>query len=347
MDLNMLAKLRRWPQPGVGPWGVARKDTPRLIWRRRSLDRRTTRRMECHGGDYPSAGEWEMRVWSWKDEKEEAERGRKHDLVSKIAITVHGEKKNSVWEEKNYRAGLRNENDRKRHQGPGDNLDHQMEAWPRSGTILFCFDLFSETYRKQIISHLKCSVQTQIYSPCQLLMVFLKPTVIKVGFFLVARSQDQVQGTARKADSLRAEEVIPRSPPETKSGIWQPQLACSGAPRPRSHVQLVPEPPKKGCKTQQRGATDQWVSARRLCLGSRRRAPREGPPWPAVGQGSLRPRKKSHSRPKVRLNGRPCFKRNTHALSSYTHFCVLQPFLKYQVRMIKKHLDLFQVLESF
>lgn len=58
-------------------------------------------------------------------------------------------------------------------------------------------------------------------------MMLLKPSMIKVGFLLVAGSQDQVLGMTQKADSLQAEGVVPSSLPENRSGIWQPQLALS------------------------------------------------------------------------------------------------------------------------
>lgn len=62
-------------------------------------------------------------------------------------------------------------------------------------------------------------------------MVFLKPSMIKVGFFLVAGSLHQVQRTTQKAERLQAEEVIPSSLPERGQtsgshswpGAWQPK----------------------------------------------------------------------------------------------------------------------------
>lgn len=88
-------------------------------------------------------------------------------------------------------------------------------------------------------------------------MVFLKPSMIKVGFFLVAGSLPQVQRTTQKAERLQAEEVIPSSLPEKRSDIWQPQLAWSlAAKNRRAMCRWLHEPPKeKGSKTGQR-----WVS---------------------------------------------------------------------------------------
>lgn len=68
-------------------------------------------------------------------------------------------------------------------------------------------------------------------------MVFLKPSMIKAGVFLVAGSRDQVPRTTQKAASL-GQRVIPSAPPERRSDIWQPQLAGPGS-ESGEHVQMV------------------------------------------------------------------------------------------------------------
>lgn len=77
-------------------------------------------------------------------------------------------------------------------------------------------------------------------------MVFFKPSMIKVGFLLVAGSQKWVLRTTHKAESLQAEEVIPGSLPKRRSDIWQPRWP--GA-RPRRTakpcVDSYHEPPKE------------------------------------------------------------------------------------------------------
>lgn len=70
-------------------------------------------------------------------------------------------------------------------------------------------------------------------------MVFLKPSMIKVGFLLVAGSQKQVLRMTHSAESLQAEEVIPSSLPERRSDIWQPRWPRGRPRRRQSHVQMV------------------------------------------------------------------------------------------------------------
>ena len=69
-------------------------------------------------------------------------------------------------------------------------------------------------------------------------MVFLKPSMIKVGFLLVAGSQKQVLRMTHSTESLQAEEVIPGSLPE-RSDIWQPCWPRGRPRRRQSHVQMV------------------------------------------------------------------------------------------------------------
>ena len=76
--------------------------------------------------------------------------------------------------------------------------------------------------------------------------VFLKPSLIKVGFFLVTGSQHRVLRMTQKAESLQAEEVSPSSLTERRSNIWQPQLASSwAAENRRAMCRWLQEPPKK------------------------------------------------------------------------------------------------------
>lgn len=99
---------------------------------------------------------------------------------------------------------------------------------------LYEFNLIHQT--------LKCSVQNKIYSICQLLMVFLKPNEIKVGFFLVAGSQDQVQRRTQRAESLQAGEVIPSSLPETGQTSGSRSWAAENR---RAMCRRLHEPPKE------------------------------------------------------------------------------------------------------
>lgn len=62
-------------------------------------------------------------------------------------------------------------------------------------------------------------------------MVFLKPSMIKFGFFLVAGSQDQVQRRTQKAESLQAGQVIPTSLPETSQISGSHSWPRAGQPR--------------------------------------------------------------------------------------------------------------------
>lgn len=106
-------------------------------------------------------------------------------------------------------------------------------------------------------------------------MVFCKPSMIKVGFLLVAGSQDQVQRMTQKLKASRQK----RWP---QLSLWEEvrHLAATaglelGSREQQSHVQMVTdEPPKeKGSETGQR-----WVSGQTsLQLGERPAVAAEAP----------------------------------------------------------------------
>lgn len=76
-------------------------------------------------------------------------------------------------------------------------------------------------------------------------MGFPKQSVIKVGFLLVAGSQNQVRRMTQNAKNLRAEEVVPllsRRGGQTSGGHTWP---AARQPRRQRHVQMAADAPPK------------------------------------------------------------------------------------------------------
>lgn len=96
-------------------------------------------------------------------------------------------------------------------------------------------------------------------------MVFLKPSMIKVGFFLVAGSQDQVPRMTQKAESLQAEEVTPALSQRAGQAPGSHSWPRAGQPEDRGvRCRSLQEPPREeGSESGTGGVWADWFSPRR------------------------------------------------------------------------------------
>lgn len=175
-------------------------------------------------------------------------------------------------------------------------------------------------------------------------MMLLKPSMIKVGFLLVAGSQDQVLGMTQKADSLQAEGVVPSSLPESRSGIWQPQLALSeraseAAESSRALCRRLRTnlPRRSEAKRGRDEHLHRGFTARRDSEGAAA-APKRGRPWPQVETSSGELRNLRDDLKSGKTAGLVSNKTRIHYLPPHTLFMT---FFQIPSKNNKKHLNLF------
>lgn len=151
-------------------------------------------------------------------------------------------------------------------------------------------------------------------------MVFFKPSMIKVGFLLVAGSQKWVLRMTHKAESLQAEEVIPSSLPGRRSDIWQPRWPGARPRRTQSHVQIVTTnlPRRRAVGWGRDEYLDRRICNSESLVVAAALTKRKGP-WPSNGN-ELLSSKKSSFRPQIWLNQWSCFQQNMYSLSSSINF---------------------------